>query len=74
MRLERVALPGVGTMIRFPVKTGMWVGVIQHTDGHRELVVYTADDPDTAHLSLRLTEQEAHELSEVLYSHHHGAE
>lgn len=70
MHLERTTLPGVGTMVRFPSAAGPWVGVIHHHDGHRELVVYAVDDPDTVQNSLRLTEIEAHELAEILYPHH----
>lgn len=74
MRIERVPLPGVGTRVRFPTQAGQWVGVIQHTDGHRELLVYTTDDSDTVHTTVRLTEPEAHELSEILFPHHDGDE
>jgi TrkA domain protein len=74
MRIERVPLPGIGTRVRFATASGTWVGVIQHTDGHRELLVYSADDSDTVHTSVRLTEQEAHELSEILFPHHNGEE
>jgi K+/H+ antiporter YhaU regulatory subunit KhtT len=74
MRIERVPLPGIGTRLRFATTSGTWVGVIQHTDGHRELLVYAASDSDTVQTSVRLTEQEAHELSEILYSHHNGEE
>jgi TrkA domain protein len=74
MRFERVTLPGIGTNIRFVTATGVWVGVILHNDGQRELLIYSANDPDRVQVSLRLTEQEAHELSEILYSHHNGAE
>jgi len=70
MRLERVTLPGVGHSVRFATGAGAWVGVIRHHDGHRELVVYAVDDPDTVRTALRLTEQEAHELAEVLFPHH----
>jgi TrkA domain protein len=73
MQLERVSLPGVGTSVRFPTRAGPWIGVLRHLDGQRELVVYAVDDPDTVRVALRLTEQEAHELAEILYPHH-GAE
>jgi len=66
MRIERVPLPGIGTRLRFATTSGTWVGVIQHT--------YAASDSDTVQTSVRLTEQEAHELSEILYSHHNGEE
>ena len=74
MRIERVPLPGVGTTVRFATEAGPAVGVVLHHDGHRELVVYSAEDPDTVRTSVRLTKQEAHELAEVLYPHHDGEE
>lgn len=70
MRIERVPLPGVGTSVRFRTEAGPSVGVILHHDGHRELVVYSVEDPDTVHTTLRLTELEAHELSAILFPHH----
>lgn len=70
MHLERVPLPGVGDTVRFPSAAGPWIGVIRHHDGHRELVVYAVNDRDTVQFTLRLSEQEAHELAEILYSHH----
>ena len=69
MRLERVLLPGVGTRLRFATRAGLWIGVIRHLNGNRDLVVYRADDPDTVQTAIRLTEQESHELAEVLYPH-----
>lgn len=72
MRVERVNLPGIGTHVRFPLQSGRWVGVVQHPDGHRELLVYAKDDPDTVHTAVRLAQQEAHELAEMLFSHHNG--
>jgi TrkA domain protein len=74
MELERVTLPGVGTSVRFPTGAGPLVGVVRHFDGHRELVVYAVDDPDTVRTALRLTEREAHELAEILYPHQHMTE
>jgi TrkA domain protein len=74
MRIERVPLPGIGTRIRFATATGRWVGVIQHADGHRELLLYAPNDSDTVQTSVRLTEQEAHELSEILFPHHNGSD
>lgn len=70
MHIERVTLPGVGTSMRFPTQAGPSVGVILYLDGRRELVVYSVEDPDTVHTTLRLTEQEAHELSAILFPHH----
>jgi TrkA domain protein len=73
MHLERTTLPGVGDAVRFRSEAGAWLGVIQHHGGHRELVIYALDDADTVQTSVRLTEDEAHELAEILYSHHAAA-
>jgi Putative regulatory, ligand-binding protein related to C-terminal domains of K+ channels len=74
MRIERVPLPGVGTRARFATQAGRWIGVILHADGQRELLVYSVHDSDTVQTTVRLTEQEAHELAEILFSHHNGGE
>lgn len=74
MRLERVSLPGIGTQVRFATRSGLWIGVIRHLNGHRDLVIYRVDDPDTVQTTIRLTEQESHELAEVLYPHHSAEE
>ncbi len=70
MDAERTDLPGIGTNYRFQTETGKWVGVIRHVDGHRELVVYAKDDPDTVRASLTLTPQEAHDLGYILAARH----
>lgn len=70
MDAERTDLPGIGTNYRFQTEAGTWVGVIRHVDGHRELVVYAMDDPDTVRVSLMLTAQEAHDLGYILAARH----
>jgi TrkA domain protein len=45
---------------------GERVGVVHHRGGRREVFVCSAEDPDTARVSLELTDDEAHTLAEVL--------
>ena len=70
MHLERLALPGIGTRFRIHTGQGTWVGVIRHTDGRRELLIYAPQDPDTVRVAVTLTPEEAHELAEILSPHH----
>ncbi|GAB3392435.1 TrkA C-terminal domain-containing protein [Humibacter soli] len=61
-------LPGVGVLHTFVTDDGGKVGVIAHRSGHSDLITFS-DDEDTANVtkvSLRLSEDEAHTLAELL--------
>jgi TrkA domain protein len=65
-RIEETQLPGVGVRFDFVTEDGQRVGVVHHRGGRREVFVCTADDPDTASLSLDLNDDDTHTLAEVL--------
>ena len=66
--VRRVKLPGVGVLHTFVTDDGGKVGVITHRSGNSDLITF-ADAEDTDHarkVSLRLDEDEAHTLAELL--------
>jgi TrkA domain protein len=66
VEIEQTALPGIGTRHVIVAQSGRRVGVVTHRNGRRELIIYEADDPDTAAASLTLTSDEADTLAELL--------
>lgn len=50
----------------FTAEDGSRVGVIHHKSGRRELFVCPPGDPDSVALSLNLSDEESHALSEAL--------
>jgi TrkA domain protein len=65
-QIEETPLPGVGLRHEFTAEDGRRVGVIHHKSGRRELFVSSHDDPDRVVLSLSLSDDESHALSEAL--------
>jgi TrkA domain protein len=65
-QIEETHLPGVGVRFDFVTDEGQRVGVVHHRGGRREVFVCPPDDPDTATLSLDLTDDDAHTLAEIL--------
>jgi TrkA domain protein len=65
--VRRVKLPGVGVLHTFVTDDGGKVGVITHRSGHSDLITFAdAEDGDSRKVSLRLDEDEAHTLAELL--------
>jgi TrkA domain protein len=66
--VRRVKLPGVGVLHTFITDDGGKVGVIAHRSGHSDLITFADGEggPDAAKVSLRLNEDEAHTLAELL--------
>jgi TrkA domain protein len=65
--VRRVKLPGVGVLHTFVTEDGGKVGVITHRSGHSDLITFAdAEDGDSRKVSLRLDEDEAHTLAELL--------
>jgi len=65
--VRRVKLPGVGVLHTFVTEDGGKVGVITHRSGHSDLISFSdAEDGDARKVSLRLDEDEAHTLAELL--------
>jgi len=65
-RIEETSLPGVGLRLDFTAEDGNRIGVVHHRSGRKELFVCTADDPDAAVVSLNLSDDDSHALSEAL--------
>lgn len=65
-RIEETSLPGVGLRLDFTAEDGNRIGVVHHRSGRKELFVCTADDPDAAVVSLHLSDDDSHALSEAL--------
>ncbi len=66
--VRRVKLPGVGMLHTFVTDDGGKVGVITHRSGHSDLITFSdaEDGADVKKVSLRLDEDEAHTLAELL--------
>jgi len=66
--VRRVKLPGVGVLHTFVTDDGGKVGVITHRSGHSDLITFSDSDDGAAasKVSLRLDEDEAHTLAELL--------
>ncbi|MFD1715419.1 cation:proton antiporter regulatory subunit [Amnibacterium flavum] len=66
VRIEKVDLPGIGTRHDVLTEAGRRVGVIALRDGQRNLALYDIDDPDACRESIKLTDDEAAALADVL--------
>jgi TrkA domain protein len=66
VRIEKVELPGIGTRHDVLTQSGRRIGVVAHRDGQRNIAVYDIDDPDSCRDSVRLTDDEAAALADVL--------
>lgn len=64
--VEQTRLPGVGVRHDFETRRGRRIGVINHRGGHRELIVYDPEDPDSVEATVRLEDDDAHTLAELL--------
>ncbi len=66
--VRRVKLPGVGVLHTFVTDGGGKVGVITHRSGHSDLITFSdsEDGAGASKVSLRLDEDEAHTLAELL--------
>ena len=65
--IRRVKLPGVGVLHTFHTQSGGKVGVITHRSGQNDLVAFSdIGTDDVTKVSLRLDDDEAHTLAELL--------
>jgi TrkA domain protein len=64
--IEQTQLPGVGVRYEFTTADGLRIGVVHHRAGRRELFVCTPEDPDSAIVTLDLSDDEVHDLVDVL--------
>jgi len=70
MDVQVTPLPGIGTREDFTVRSGQRIGVVTHRDGHVELIVARADDPDACVASTPLTTEESNTLASLLGAPH----
>ena len=68
--VQETQLPGVGVRHDFVTKSGERVGMISHRTGHRELLIYDSDDPDSCKETLRLEEDDVRTLNDLLGGSH----
>jgi TrkA domain protein len=66
--VRRVKLPGVGVLHTFVTEGGGKIGVITHRSGHNDLITFSdaEDGADSTKVALRLDDDEAHTLAELL--------
>lgn len=64
--MEQTALPGIGVRHDMVTEAGRRIGVVSHRTGRRDLLLYDRDDPDACLASLRLTDDEAEALADLL--------
>ncbi|GAA3114578.1 cation:proton antiporter regulatory subunit [Planomonospora alba] len=66
VEVEQTALPGIGLRHEFTTRSGRRIGIISHRTGRRDLVIYDKDDPDRACEVVKLNDEEADALVELL--------
>ncbi|MFD1814048.1 cation:proton antiporter regulatory subunit [Rhodococcus gannanensis] len=66
MNVEVVPLPGIGVRKDFELSTGRRVGVVALRDGGVDLIVSKKGDPDSCQASVRLSDDEAAVLANLL--------
>lgn len=66
MEVFETRLPGVGVRYEFTNADGERIGVLVRRDGRREIALYDDDDPDACRAVVRLEQQEASALVELL--------
>jgi TrkA domain protein len=64
--VRETKLPGVGVRHEFMSERGEAIGVLVHHDGRRDVLVYSADDPDACSASIELSRADTRTLSELL--------
>ncbi|MEU7747758.1 cation:proton antiporter regulatory subunit [Nonomuraea sp. NPDC049158] len=66
MEIEQTALPGIGLRHEFMTRSGRRIGIVSHRTGRRDLVIYDPADPDRACETVKLNDEEADALAELL--------
>lgn len=65
-RIEKTRLPGVGVRHDFTTSYGRRIGTLTLDSGERELVVFDERDPDECQMTLKLSEDDAWVLADLL--------
>lgn len=66
MDVKEVLLPGIGLRYEFTSHDGDHIGIIARRSGDFEICLYARDDPDQAQPVLRLTDDEADAVAQIL--------
>lgn len=66
MDVKEVLLPGVGLRYEFTSYRGDRIGIVARRSGGFDVVLYGRDDPDEARPVLRLTDEEAEAVAQIL--------
>ncbi|MDP9870077.1 TrkA domain protein [Streptosporangium brasiliense] len=66
VEVEQTALPGIGLRHEFTTRSGRRIGIVSHRTGRRDLVIYDPADPDRACETIKLNDEEADALCELL--------
>jgi TrkA domain protein len=64
--VEQVKLPGVGVLHNFVTSSGERLGVVTHRTGVKDLVVYERPGSDRCKSAVRLDDDDARTLTEIL--------
>ena len=64
--VRETKLPGVGVRHEFTSERGENIGVLVHHDGRRDVLVYSADDPDACSATIELSRADTRTMSELL--------
>ena len=68
MELTHSTLPGYGHIHHARTRDGHLLSITVSHDGHRELAFYADEDPDTPIRTIRLDQDEADILADLLHS------
>jgi TrkA domain protein len=66
MEIRRRRCPGLAYATTSPTRAGRQLGVVTHRTGRRDLLLYDRDDPDATQEVIRLTQEEADTLADLL--------
>ncbi|RYG66696.1 potassium transporter TrkA [bacterium] len=66
--VKETALPGVGVRHEFKTKSGDRLGTILHRSGRRDLLIFSQKDPDACARAIRLDDEDADTLADLLGS------
>lgn len=66
VHIEKVDLPGIGARHDLLTASGRRMSVVTDRDGERSIAFLDADDPDSTSDSIRITDDEAAALADVL--------
>jgi len=64
--VEETRLPGIGLRQDFTASDGTPIGMVTHRDGRRELLIFNERDPDEPRSTVRLSEDDARALADLL--------